>query len=56
MNGTLRWGEQYEEVSGSAGHVDRQWFPKYAGGGGTEGDPRARSMNGARSTWTTVST
>ena len=43
MNGTLRWGEQHEEVSGSAGHVDRQWFPKYAGGGGTGGDPRARS-------------
>ncbi len=43
MNGTLRWGEQREEVSGSAGHVDRQWFPKYAGGGGTDGDPRARS-------------
>ena len=31
------------EVSGSAGHVDRQWFPRYAGGGGTGGDPRARS-------------
>jgi predicted secreted hydrolase len=43
MNGTLRWGEQREQVSGSAGHVDRQWFPNYAGGGGTDGDPRARS-------------
>ncbi len=43
MNGTLRWGEQHEVVSGSAGHVDRQWFPKYAGGGGTGGDPRSRS-------------
>jgi predicted secreted hydrolase len=43
MRGTLRWGELREEVSGSAGHVDRQWFPKYAGGGGTGGDPRARS-------------
>jgi predicted secreted hydrolase len=43
MNGTLRWGELREQVSGSAGHVDRQWFPKYAGGGGTGGDPRARS-------------
>ena len=32
-----------EQVSGTAGHVDRQWFPKYAGGGGTGGDPRARS-------------
>ncbi len=43
MTGTLRWGDLREEVSGSAGHVDRQWFPKYAGGGGTGGDPRARS-------------
>jgi predicted secreted hydrolase len=43
MNGTLRWGELREEVTGSAGHVDRQWFPRYAGGGGTGGDPRARS-------------
>ena len=43
MSGTLRWGELDERVSGSAGHVDRQWFPKYAGGGGTGGDPRARS-------------
>jgi len=43
MTGTLRWGELREKVSGSSGHVDRQWFPKYAGGGGTGGDPRARS-------------
>ena len=43
MNGTLRWGDLSEDVTGSAGHVDRQWFPKYAGGGGTGGDPRARS-------------
>jgi predicted secreted hydrolase len=43
MTGTLRWGELCEQVSGNAGHVDRQWFPKYAGGGGTGGDPRARS-------------
>ena len=43
MTGTLRWGEVVEQVSGSSGHVDRQWFPKYAGGGGTGGDPRARS-------------
>ncbi len=43
MTGTLRWGDVVEQVSGSAGHVDRQWFPKYAGGGGTGGDPRARS-------------
>ncbi|OBA78554.1 secreted hydrolase [Mycobacterium sp. 1164966.3] len=38
MAGTLSWGEVTEKVSGSAGHVDRQWFPKYAGG-----VPRARS-------------
>ncbi|MBO0865353.1 MAG: secreted hydrolase, partial [Mycobacterium sp.] len=43
MAGTLRWGDAREQVSGSAGHVDRQWFPKYAGGGGSGGDPRARS-------------
>jgi predicted secreted hydrolase len=43
MTGTLRWGEVVERVSGTAGHIDRQWFPKYAGGGGTGGDPRARS-------------
>jgi predicted secreted hydrolase len=43
MSGTLRWGGLDEQVRGSAGHVDRQWFPKYAGGGGTGGDPRARS-------------
>lgn len=43
MTGTLRWGDVCEDVSGSAGHVDRQWFPRYAGGGGTGGDPRARS-------------
>jgi hypothetical protein len=41
--GTLRWGDAVEQVNGSAGHVDRQWFPKYAGGGGTGGDPRAHS-------------
>lgn len=43
MTGTLRWGDTVEQVSGSSGHVDRQWFPKYAGGGGSGGDPRARS-------------
>ncbi|KZS58066.1 secreted hydrolase [Mycobacterium ostraviense] len=40
MTGTMRWGEAAEEVSGTAGHVDRQWFPKYAG---AAGDPRGRS-------------
>ena len=43
MHGTMRWGELDERVSGSGGHVDRQWFPIYAGGGGSGGDPRARS-------------
>lgn len=43
MTGTLRWGEVVQQVSGTSGHVDRQWFPKYAGGGGSGGDPRARS-------------
>ena len=38
MTGTLRWGDVVEQVSGSSGHVDRQWFPKYAGGG-TGGPP-----------------
>lgn len=42
MTGTLRWGATTEQVSGSAGHVDRQWFPKYAGGGTGE-PPRTRS-------------
>lgn len=49
MTGTLRWGDTYEQVTGRAGHVDRQWFPRYAGGGGTGGDPRARSHE-----WCTV--
>jgi predicted secreted hydrolase len=43
MAGILTWGSASESVTGGAGHVDRQWFPKYAGGGGTDGDPRARS-------------
>jgi predicted secreted hydrolase len=43
MTGTLSWGELDARVSGTGGHVDRQWFPKYAGGGGSGGAPRARS-------------
>ena len=43
MTGMLSWGELTEQVSGTAGHVDRQWFPKYAGGGGDGGAPRTRS-------------
>ncbi len=50
MTGTLRWGDVVQQVSGSSGHVDRQWFPKYAGGGETGGDPRARSHE-----WRTIS-
>jgi hypothetical protein len=42
MTGTLRWGETEERVSGTSGHVDRQWFPRYAGGGTGE-PPRTRS-------------
>jgi hypothetical protein len=43
MTGRLRWNGADENVRGSAGHVDRQWFPLYAGGGGTGGDIRARA-------------
>jgi len=43
MTGTLRWGPVAESVTGSAGHVDRQWFPFVANSGGTDGDVRARS-------------
>jgi hypothetical protein len=43
MTGVLRWGDTVEQVTGTAGHVDRQWFPRYAGGGGSGGDPRSRS-------------
>jgi predicted secreted hydrolase len=43
MTGTLRWGATEETVAGHAGHVDRQWFPRYAGAGGADGDPRSRS-------------
>jgi predicted secreted hydrolase len=43
MTGTLRWGSVEESVSGSAGHVDRQWFPLVANSGGSDGDIRSRS-------------
>jgi predicted secreted hydrolase len=43
MTGTLGWGSVEESVTGSAGHVDRQWFPLIANGGGTDGNVRARS-------------
>ncbi|HEX4587345.1 MAG TPA: lipocalin-like domain-containing protein [Mycobacterium sp.] len=43
MTGTLRWGAVQEKVTGRAGHVDRQWFPLVANGGGATGDIRARA-------------
>ncbi len=43
MTGTLRWSAVEETVAGDAGHIDRQWFPRYAGAGGSGGDPRSRS-------------
>jgi len=43
MTGTLRWGSVEQSVTGSAGHVDRQWFPLVANSGGTGGDVRARA-------------
>jgi predicted secreted hydrolase len=49
MTGSLRWGAITEEVSGTSGHIDRQWFPLPAGGGGTGGDPRAISYE-----WRTI--
>ena len=50
MRGTLRWGDYTEDVVGDAGHIDRQWFPAYAGGGGTGGDARGQSHE-----WHTIS-
>jgi predicted secreted hydrolase len=49
MTGTLKWDNATEEVSGTSGHIDRQWFPLPAGGGGTDGDPRAISYE-----WRTI--
>jgi predicted secreted hydrolase len=43
MTGTLGWGSVEESVTGNAGHVDRQWFPLIANGGGADGNVRARS-------------
>jgi predicted secreted hydrolase len=50
MTGLLRWGELEEEVAGDSGHIDRQWFPQYAGGGGTGGDARGQAHE-----WHTIS-
>jgi predicted secreted hydrolase len=43
MTGTLTWGDVSEPVTGEAGHVDRQWFPKVANSGGADGDVRWRA-------------
>ncbi len=48
MTGTLSWGSAQEAVAGTAGHVDRQWFPLMANGGG--GDIRSRAHE-----WRTIS-
>lgn len=54
MAGTLTWargdGVIAESVTGDSGHIDRQWFPQYAGGGGTGGDPRGQAHE-----WHTIS-
>jgi predicted secreted hydrolase len=50
LTGTLRWGDETEEVVGHSGHIDRQWFPKYAGGGSTGGDARGQAHE-----WHTIS-
>jgi predicted secreted hydrolase len=50
MTGTLSWGSTDEKVTGTAGHVDRQWFPKVANDGGLTGDIRSRAHE-----WRTIS-
>ena len=50
MEGTLRWGDVDEVVVGDSGHIDRQWFPRYAGGGATGGDARGQAHE-----WHTIS-
>ena len=45
MAGTLRWGALDEGVSGSAGHIDRQWFPTYAGAVPRERSHEWRTIN-----------
>ena len=50
MAGTLRWGDAAEDVVGHSGHIDRQWFPRYAGGGATGGDARGQAHE-----WHTIS-
>ncbi|MDT5098414.1 MAG: hypothetical protein QOC76_2151 [Mycobacterium sp.] len=43
MTGTLSWGSVQEKVTGTTGHVDRQWFPLVANDGGGTGDIRSRA-------------
>jgi hypothetical protein len=43
LTGTLKWGDIDEQVTGAAGHIDRQWFPLPAGGDGAQGALRAVS-------------
>jgi predicted secreted hydrolase len=43
MTGTLSWGSADENVTGTSGHVDRQWFPLVANDGGGTGDIRSRA-------------
>jgi hypothetical protein len=50
MVGTLHWGDVDEEAVGDSGHIDRQWFPRYAGGGATGGDARGQAHE-----WHTIS-
>jgi predicted secreted hydrolase len=50
MAGTLRWGDLEAQVVGDSGHIDRQWFPQYAGGGAAGGDARGQAHE-----WHTIS-
>ena len=43
MTGTLSWGHVQDTVTGTTGHVDRQWFPLIANSGGPDGDIRSRA-------------
>ena len=43
MTGTLSWGSVRESVTGTSGHVDRQWFPLVANDEGSTGDIRSRA-------------
>jgi predicted secreted hydrolase len=43
MTGTLSWGSSQKKVTGTSGHVDRQWFPLVANNGGGTGDIRSRA-------------